>query len=81
MVELTDPNDVSEDIRNYQTNVRIFMEELGWDMPRLAREAKLSNSHVNNLLARRTAGSLYCFIKLARALRVGLDDLVAPPAE
>ena len=81
MVELTDPNDVSEDIRNYQANTYKFMRERGWDMPRLAREAKLSNAHVNNLIAGRTAGSVYCMIKIARALRVGLDDLVAPPSE
>jgi transcriptional regulator with XRE-family HTH domain len=74
----TDPMDVSAAIRAYQNNVTAVRLERGWTPEELARAVKVSAAHIHNLEAGRSAGSVHLFIKVARALRCGLDDLVTP---
>ncbi|GAA2166724.1 MULTISPECIES: helix-turn-helix transcriptional regulator [Glycomyces] len=77
----TEPVDVAEDIRAYQSNVATFRIEKGWTTEELARAVKVSAAHIHNLEAGRSAGSVHLLFKLARALRCGLDDLVSPTEE
>lgn len=60
--------------------VRVWREYRGLTLSALAREARLAQSYVSEIEHGRKRGSVRALAALAKALRVEIEDLLAPEA-
>ncbi len=71
------PADVFRRILVGEHPVKVWRECRGFGLNALAKEAKLSASYLSEIESRSKPGSVSAMRSLAKALRVGLDDLVS----
>ena len=68
--------DMVEQLASYSHPVRVWREYRSLTAPQLAAIAGIPQSYLSEIETRKKPGSVAAYVKLARALKVRVDDLI-----